>query len=159
MRAPPLIFLPLLALGLLWPAAASAQTTSPFRFKVTKGGDRWERRSGAVDLRRVADADVPEAGPVVFPAYASTTVSVRSILATFSEEERAELIRELRAQAGLATDLNLTGQPGARSAGGGDSDVEPREGDTSPISTTGRARALLLRRPPITLPENRTSNA
>ncbi len=121
-----------------------------FRFSVREGGERWTRKAGVRDKRDVLDADVPEAGPVVFPAYAATSVSVRSLLATFSDEERIELIRELRAQAGLATDLNFTGRPGTRSATGGESDVEPREGDTSPI--TGRERALLLRRPAITLP-------
>src|SRR5689334_8438897 len=39
MRAPPFLLLPLLALGLLGPAAASGQTTSPFRFRVTLSGD------------------------------------------------------------------------------------------------------------------------
>jgi HK97 family phage prohead protease len=123
-----------------------------FRFKVSKGGDQWERRNGGMDLRRVADADVPEAGPVVFPAYASTTVSVRSILATFTPEERAELIRELRAQAGLATDLNFAGRPSARSAGGGESDVEPREGDAPNPAQLARIRALRTLRNPVTLP-------
>lgn len=120
-----------------------------FRFKVAKNGDRWERRMGAVDLRHVTDADVPEAGPVVFPAYASTTVSVRSLLASLTAEERAAALRELREAAGLATDI--TGRPRARSAGGGDPDVEPREGDTS-ATHAGRQRALALRRSPITLP-------
>lgn len=120
-----------------------------FRFKVVKNGDRWERRGlGGIDLRHVVDADVPEAGPVVFPAYRDTVVAVRSILATFDEDEREELIRELRAQAGLATDL--TGQPVARSAGGGD-DAQPREGEAS-THIRARERALLLRRQAITLP-------
>lgn len=118
-----------------------------FRFHVTKNGERWERRHGQMDLRQVLDADVPEAGPVVFPAYRDTAVAIRSILATFDDEELAEAIRELRAMAGLATDL--TGAPTTRSGGRGESDVKPREGDTS---ATGRARALLLRRPPVILP-------
>jgi len=104
-----------------------------FRFQVTKNGDKWERRYGHMDLRQVIDADVPEAGPVVFPAYRDTVVAVRSILATFDEAEREELIRELRAQAGLAADLSdLTGRPGARSTGGGESDAEAQERSASP---------------------------
>lgn len=118
-----------------------------FRFKVAKNGDKWERRfGGGMDLRHVLDADVPEAGPVVFPAYRDTAVSVRSILATFTPEERVEAIRELRAQAGLATDL--TGEPTTGSGGRGD-DAQPREGEAS---ASKRARALLLRRDPILLP-------
>jgi HK97 family phage prohead protease len=49
-----------------------------FRFKVAKGGDKWERRHGGPDLRHVHDADVHEAGPVVFPAYKGARVSIRS---------------------------------------------------------------------------------
>ncbi len=121
--------------------AAGAIKGMSFRFKVTKGGDQWERRSGGMDLRRVLDADVPEAGPVVFPAYAATSVSVRSLLSTWTEEERALALRDLAEQAGIAIDL--TGQRSTRSARGGDIDAEPWEGDASP-SKTGRARALAL---------------
>lgn len=123
-----------------------------FRFKVAKGGDKWERRTGGMDLRHVMDADVPEAGPVVFPAYSTTSVMVRSLLATYSEEERALMLRDLLEQAGLATDL--TGQPTTRSGGGGDNDAEPWEGDASPSTTTtqARARSLSLRRNAIVLP-------
>jgi phage head maturation protease len=102
--------------------------------------DKWERRKGEPDVRHILDADVPEAGPVVFPAYRDTTVSVRSILATFDEDEREELIRELRQQAGLATDL--TGRPGTRSAGGGDHDDESWEDEAS---RTKRIRERIYR--------------
>jgi phage head maturation protease len=121
-----------------------------FRFSVTKNGDKWERRAGrdGIDLRHVMDADVPEAGPVVFPAYRDTTVAVRSLLAAFSAEEQQELLDELRAMAGLSTDL--TGQT-SRSTGRGEHDIEPREGDMSP-NARARQRALLLRRNPIVLP-------
>jgi HK97 family phage prohead protease len=123
-----------------------------FRFKVAKGGDKWERRHGSIDLRHVTDADVPEAGPVVFPAYSATTVSVRSLLATYSDEERDLMLRDLLEQAGLATDL--TGQRSTRSARGGEYDAEPWEGEapTSNTSTEARTRALAMRRAPIVLP-------
>lgn len=51
-----------------------------FRFSVPEGGDTWQDRSGDVPLRTLTDVDVPELGPVVFPAYEPTTVSVRSLL-------------------------------------------------------------------------------
>lgn len=75
--------------------AARAITGMSFRFQVVDGGDRWERRSGGVDLRTVGDADVHELGPVVFPAYDTTTVSVRSLLAQLGPEEHRTLLREL----------------------------------------------------------------
>lgn len=118
-----------------------------FRFQVAKNGDRWERHNGGMDLRRVLDADVPEAGPVVFPAYRDTAVAVRTILATFDDEELAEAMRELRAMAGYATDL--TGVPTTRSGGRGEPDAQPREGDASTSNSPtnqARARALLLTR-------------
>lgn len=129
---------------------AGAVKGMSFRMKVSKGGDRWDRRSNDVDLRQVADADVPEAGPVVFPAYRDTKVAVRSLLATFDDEERLELIRELRAEAGLPTDF--TGVPSTRSGGRGEPDAQPWEGEAS-TQHAGRARALALgSRPVITLP-------
>lgn len=123
-----------------------AITGMSFRFHVTKNGDKWERRHGQMDLRQVLDADVPEAGPVVFPAYRDTAVAVRSIWATLDEEER----RELRTLAGIATDLtDLTGAPRTWSAGRGDTDAQPKEGDaptSNSAANQARARELLLTR-------------
>ena len=50
-----------------------------FRFTVPEKGDEWSRDDG-VDSRRITRATVSELGPVVFPAYAPTTASVRSEL-------------------------------------------------------------------------------
>jgi phage head maturation protease len=112
-----------------------------FRFHVAKGGDKWERRAGrdGMDLRGVLDADVPEAGPVVFPAYRDTAVAVRSLWAALDPEERAEL----RQLAGMSTDL--TGAPFAGSDGRGEPDAQPREGQASPTQTH-RANAWLRHR-------------
>lgn len=112
-----------------------------WRMQVQKNGDRWIRRSGGVDKRDIFDADVPEAGPVVFPAYRDTKMSLRSWLDSFEPEQRSQLLRE------LAEELtDFTGQP-ARGVGGGDPDTEPRRGDVS-IHQIGRERELtLLRRP------------
>ena len=41
-------------------------------------GQEWESRSDDVALRTLLDLDVPELGPVVFPAYEPTTAGVRS---------------------------------------------------------------------------------
>lgn len=57
-----------------------AVTGMSFRFMVADDGESWEKRKGDVPLRTLTDVDVPELGPVVFPAYEPTTVSVRSSL-------------------------------------------------------------------------------
>jgi HK97 family phage prohead protease len=93
-----------------------------FRFGVPEGGDEWPAR----DKRHVRDADVHELGPVAFPAYDATSVSVRSLLAQCDPDERRALIRELAAELRLAVDLNdLTGQSDAWSDDGGESGAEP----------------------------------
>jgi HK97 family phage prohead protease len=101
-----------------------------FRFGVPAKGDTWTRRSGDVDLRGIRDADVHELGPVAFPAYDDTSVSVRSILAGLDPDERRSLARELAAelaQLGLrVADLtDLDGRDGTRSAPGVCTGAEP----------------------------------
>lgn len=47
-----------------------------FRFRINgKEGQRW---SADMDTRELLDLDVPELGPVVFPAYTGTSVGVRA---------------------------------------------------------------------------------
>lgn len=105
--------------------AAKAVNGMSFRFGVADKGDTWTRRAGEPDLREIRDADVHELGPVVFPAYSGTSVGVRSLLAQLDPSEHRVLIHELAAEVRLAVDLqDLTGRPGARSAGGGDTDAE-----------------------------------
>lgn len=87
-----------------------------FRFTVPEGGDHWKDRKDQVKLRTLLDIDVPELGPVVFPAYEPTTASVRSLV------ERLD---------------DVTGRPDARSAGGGDPDAKPGNGkapSTDPLA-------------------------
>jgi HK97 family phage prohead protease len=87
-----------------------------FRFGVPEGGDDWPTR----DQRNVRDADVHELGPVAFPAYDTTSVTVRSLLAQLDPDEHRALIRELAAELRRVPDLSdLTGRPSTRSAGGG----------------------------------------
>lgn len=112
-----------------------------FRFSVPDGGDKWTR-DGKAEQREVRDADVYELGPVVFPAYDATSVGVRSLLAQLDPDDHRALLRELAAELRLATDLtDFTGQPDARSAGGGDPDVEPRNGDASTLPPSVRFAA------------------
>lgn len=85
-----------------------------FRFGVPEDGDSWPTR----DKREIRDADVHELGPVVFPAYDTTSVSVRSLLAQLDPDEYRNLIRELAAEMRQLPDF--TGRPDAWSAGGGD---------------------------------------
>lgn len=99
-----------------------AVTGMSFRFAVPKGGDAWLDRKGALRLRTLKDIDVPELGPVVFPAYQPTTAMVRSALDCI--------------------DCELTGRPVARSAGGGDSTgTAPGNGDRPPSLSVERVRA------------------
>lgn len=95
-----------------------------FRFEVPDGGDVWTR-SGTAEQREIRDADVHELGPVVFPAYDTTSVAVRSILAGLDPDEHRALIRELAGSLAtpvaelLRADLtDIVGRPGARSSGG-----------------------------------------
>jgi HK97 family phage prohead protease len=89
-----------------------------FRFEVPEGGDTWTR-SGSAEHREIRDADVHELGPVVFPAYDHTSVTVRSLLAQLDPGERDALVREVAEL--LRADLpNLAGRPAAGAAGGGE---------------------------------------
>lgn len=112
-----------------------------FRFGVPKGGDKWSTRSGDVDLREIAETDTYELGPVAFPAYDTTSVSVRSMLSGLDADQIRSLVHELDAHLRGAVDpLDLTGRPGARSAGGGDRGHVPQA-----IPTSARAEHDALR--------------
>lgn len=104
-----------------------AVTGMSFRFTVPKGGDAWADRKGTVPLRKLTDVDVPELGPVVFPAYTPTTAMVRSALDRITTS---------------------TGRPDARSAGGGDLS-RGRQGNAAATVLTSdqhaRQRALRMK--------------
>lgn len=74
--------------------------------------------------RTLKELRVPELGPVVFPAYVETSVSVRSMLGRLDAAERRAIAQTLLDE----QDTDVTGQPDARSAGGGASDAEPGSG-------------------------------
>lgn len=66
-------------------------TGMSFRFRVVN--DQWENRDGE-DFRTITEVELYEAGPVVNPAYESTTVGVRSrqtALALTDPEVRTEV--------------------------------------------------------------------
>jgi HK97 family phage prohead protease len=68
-----------------------AVTGMSFRFRVVS--DQWESRDGT-DYRTITEVELYEVGPVVFPAYESTTVGVRSrqtALALTDPEVRREV--------------------------------------------------------------------
>ncbi len=62
-----------------------------FRFLVPEGGDEW---SDDGEERRVTDVDVPELGPVVWPAYTETTVSMRSRAFADAVADEPELLKD-----------------------------------------------------------------
>lgn len=104
-----------------------------FRFAVPEGGDTWKARNGKPDLRTIADVDLYELGPVVFPSYEPTTASIRSLA------ERLPVVGET----GDPTDL--TERPGTRGAGGGDPrDAGQRDAHQISTAAAARHRRLLL---------------
>jgi HK97 family phage prohead protease len=65
-----------------------------FRFSIPDGGDVWDR-SGDIALRTITEVRLYELGPVVFPAYADTSVAVRSAFGAWDPELRQALIEGL----------------------------------------------------------------
>jgi len=64
-----------------------------FRFRVTR--EEWDE-SDDIPTRTIREVELFELGPVVFPAYAATTVGVRSLMAGLDADDRSRLIAELR---------------------------------------------------------------
>jgi HK97 family phage prohead protease len=113
-----------------------AVTGMSFRFPSPADEDqKWTRRNGRPDLRTLLRLDVPELGPVVFPAYEPTTAAVRS---------------QLDALDGAYNPEDFTAEDYARSVPDGDrKDAQPGNGGPSAPNpkTLQRDRAWLLRRP------------
>ena len=99
-----------------------------FRFTVPEGGDHWDTRDG-LDTREIRDVDIAELGPVAFPAYNTTSVSVRSLLAGLPPDEYRALLEE------LAADLRNLPDLAGRSTGAVDG------GDPAP-NTSGEVKAV-----------------
>lgn len=77
-----------------------AVTGMSFRFRVIN--DQWESVDGE-DHRTITEVELYEAGPVVFPAYESTTVGVRSRQTALALTD-PEVRREVAALLTLGTD-------------------------------------------------------
>jgi HK97 family phage prohead protease len=63
-----------------------------FRFRVTR--EEWDG-TGDVPLRTIRELELFELGPVVFPAYAATSVGVRSLLADLDEAQQSQLLADI----------------------------------------------------------------
>jgi len=89
-----------------------------------------------------------ELGPVVFPAYESTSVGVRSLLAQLTPDEHRTMLRELAAELRQVAGIeDLTGGP-ARGAGRGEPGTEPGNGRGPLLTSRQRLddEALRIRR-------------
>ena len=112
-----------------------------FRFQVTRdewrdGGDKLVRPEDLGELirnpgdrgplqRTIREVQLFELGPVAFPAYESTSVSVRSMLDELGEEDRERLISE------LVEDAHRTATTEEELAAPAPPDAKPGGSDTS----------------------------
>ena len=74
--------------------ADQAITGMSFRFSIPEDGDTWDR-TGDIPERTIRSLFLYELGPVVFPAYSATTVGVRSLLHSLTDDQLHEVIDEL----------------------------------------------------------------
>ena len=103
-----------------------------FRFRVIR--EEWDESEELdVPLRTIRELELFELGPVVFPAYYSTSVGVRSLLTGLDDEDRARLIAELQTS------------PDAASNGTSDDDTDAGTPATSekPTRTASTIRMTL----------------
>jgi HK97 family phage prohead protease len=95
--------------------ASGAIDGMSFRFRVTR--EEWDE-SPDIPVRTIREVELHEVGPVVFPAYESTSVGVRSLLNDLDGDDRIRLVNALRneisSNAGTAT---LDDPPDAASQG------------------------------------------
>jgi len=86
--------------------ASGAIDGMSFRFRVLR--EEWDE-SGDIPVRTINEVELFELGPVVFPAYAATTVGVRSLLADLPDDDRQRLIADLRSEVEPPADAAPTG--------------------------------------------------
>jgi uncharacterized protein len=106
--------------------ASGAIDGMSFRFRVTR--EDWDD-TPEVPLRTIRELELYEVGPVVFPAYESTTVGVRSLLADLDTDERARLVAELRQEIAPDAGQQATSGDQPDAAPQGTSGVTPGERD------------------------------
>jgi phage head maturation protease len=94
-------------------------------------------------LRRdVVEASVAEMGPVVWPAYTSTSVGVRSLFDYLGADQRRALIREVAEHVLRDPSLpDLIAASGARSTGGEEPDTERQAASASDSTKSRRQQA------------------
>lgn len=142
----------------LLPALRKGLYGASFRMRVT--GEEWDDEPKAsrhnpkgMPERTITRAVVMEFGPVTFPANPKASASVRSGTDHYYEQLRqrdtprfeAAVRAAGRSLPELMQLADFTGQPGARSAGGGDSDTKPSSGDGSTFATDPSTRGRVLR--------------
>jgi phage head maturation protease len=94
-------------------------------------------------LRRdIVESRVAEMGPVVWPAYSSTSVGVRSLLDYMSAEQRRAFMQEVAALVARDPALrDLIAAPAAQSDGGERDDAERQAAEASPSKKSRRQKA------------------
>lgn len=132
----------------LLPGLVAGVYGSSFRFRVT--GETWDDEPGVSDHnprglpeRTITKVRLFEFGPVTFPANPASTAAMRSLTDSYYERLMPRDVQAYDAalRAVGSSKPDFTGRPGARSTGGGDTDVESQGGETS-SQKAKRARAL-----------------
>ena len=96
------------------------------RFRVIR--EEWDDSEDRdVPLRTILEVELFELGPVVFPAYESTSVGVRSLLADLPADERLRLIAEIATPADAGQQATSADQQEPDAAQPGTSGATPGE--------------------------------
>lgn len=106
----------------------------------------WEPGDRGPLKRSILEVDpLHELGPVVFPAYDSTSVGVRSLLAQLTPDEHRQMIRELAADLRRVADIPELADPAARSGRPGEAGTQPGNGERPPVAARSRVDTDALR--------------
>jgi len=119
--------------------ASGAIDGMSFRFRVIR--EEWDE-SGEIPVRTINEVELFELGPVVFPAYQSTSVGVRSLLADLDDDEQQRLIADLRSEIESSDDAAPTGTSPEQDT---DAGHEATSGAT-PGERSAFFRSLLIRK-------------
>jgi len=122
--------------------ASGAIDGMSFRFRVIR--EEWDESDELeVPLRTIREVELFELGPVVFPAYESTSVGVRSLLAGLGAEDRQRLLADLR------TDLSVPADAALEGTSADEQDPDAAQQGTSGMTRGEREaffRSLLIRK-------------